>query len=142
MQELVEIVPYRPWMRRDVLEITYETGFYGKDPARAGVQVDSYLFTQCFGNYYLRYEPDLAFVASVDGQVVGYIIGTRDTSRYHSHVQETVLPICMRRLSRLRFGVSPQPGDKMDIDDTSMFERSIERALVSGLLPSEVDPVQ
>lgn len=135
----LEIVPYRPWMKRDVLRITYKTGVYGEDPAGLGYQVDPYVFTHRYGLYYLKYEPELAFVALLDGHVMGYIIGTRETSRYRKHMQETILPSCMRRVSRLRFGISSNGDGQFGLGDE---ERSIERALVASMMTEDDDSVQ
>jgi ribosomal protein S18 acetylase RimI-like enzyme len=59
-----------------VAEICYRTGFMGEDLRGSGRFGDERLFALVFCHYYLWYESANCFVAEVDGEVVGYIIGT------------------------------------------------------------------
>jgi len=45
-----------------------------------------------FSDYYLDYEPESCFVAEMDGRVVGYSLGCKDTRRYHRVLARKILP--------------------------------------------------
>ncbi len=64
---------YRPDDRAAVRRLCCETGFLGQpiDP----IFEDRELFADFLTNYYLRREPDSAFVIEVGGEVKGYLLG-------------------------------------------------------------------
>ncbi|UCD56932.1 MAG: GNAT family N-acetyltransferase [Candidatus Hydrogenedentota bacterium] len=86
---------------RDVLrKICYDTGLLG-DP------IDPYfgcldLFADYWMNYYTDYEPESAFVAELDGQVVGYLVGCKDTSVQQEVQKSEIMPRIYRKF--LTFG--------------------------------------
>ena len=69
--------------RDAVRALCCETGFLGKaiDP----VFEDRELFADFFTDYYLRHEPDSAFVVTKDGRVQGYLLGSRHPLRHQVH---------------------------------------------------------
>src|SRR6266566_7281304 len=74
---------YRPSDRDSIRALCCETGFLGKaiDP----VFEDRDLFADFFTDYYLRYEPDSAFVVVKDNIVQGYLLGSRHPWRHQIH---------------------------------------------------------
>jgi hypothetical protein len=81
----VNIKPFtvRRYTRNDrdaVRRICCETGFLGQpiDP----VFEDRDLFADFFTDYYLRCEPDAAFVITIDDAVVGFLLGCRYALRH------------------------------------------------------------
>jgi hypothetical protein len=75
-----QVRPYRPADRKAVRALCCDTGFLGKpiDP----VFEDRELFADFFTNYYLRHEPDSAFVVSAGDTVQGYLLGSRYPLRH------------------------------------------------------------
>jgi hypothetical protein len=69
----IVIRPYKPEDRAVVRRICADTGFLGQpiDP----VFEDRELFADYLTDYYLRVEPDAAFVCEVAGEVRGYLLG-------------------------------------------------------------------
>lgn len=72
---------FRPPDEAAVQEITFRTGFKGKDLTGKNYFDDKRLFFLIFAYYYTRYEPEQFFVAvdTKDDTVVGFIGGTTDT---------------------------------------------------------------
>jgi L-amino acid N-acyltransferase YncA len=71
---------YRASDRDSVRALCCDTGFLGKaiDP----VFEDRELFADFFTDYYLRHEPDSAFVVIKDDSVQGYLLGSRYPFRH------------------------------------------------------------
>jgi L-amino acid N-acyltransferase YncA len=71
---------YRPSDRDSVRALCCATGFLGNaiDP----VFEDRELFADFFTDYYLRHEPDSAFVVTRDESVQGYLLGSRHPFRH------------------------------------------------------------
>lgn len=71
---------YRASDRDSVRALCCDTGFLGNaiDP----VFEDRELFADFFTDYYLRHEPDSAFVVTKDGSVQGYLLGSRYPFRH------------------------------------------------------------
>lgn len=87
---------YRPGDRAAVRQICYDTGLMG-DP------IDPYfgcfeLFADYWMTYYTDYEPESAFVAEVDGEVVGYLVGCRTTPVQQEVQKRKILPRIRRKL--------------------------------------------
>ncbi len=55
-------------------------------------------------SYYPDYEPEILFVAEVDGQVVGALLGAMDTSRFEQVYRERIRPRLLRRMLRGAYG--------------------------------------
>ena len=79
------IRPYRPADRAAVRAICADTGFLGKpiDP----VFEDRELFADYLTSYYTDAEPESTFVCELEGEVMGYVMGSRfpkGKSRYEA----------------------------------------------------------
>jgi hypothetical protein len=99
-----QVRSYRASDRDSVRALCCETGFLGNpiDP----VFEDRELFADFLTDYYLRHEPDSAFVVIRDGILQGYILGSRHPFRhqYHSFWQNLVYA---GKILRRYFGYSP-----------------------------------
>ncbi len=94
----MEIIPYRKEYETSVVNICFETGYFGEDLSRTKIFPDQKLFGLLFCLYYLNYEPENAFVCLLDGEVVGYIIGTTDTERQEKLFSRYMVPRIILRL--------------------------------------------
>jgi GNAT superfamily N-acetyltransferase len=77
----MEEVIIRRYAQRDrdfVREISWETAFMGK-PASIFFE-DKELLADFLTLYFTDYEPGSCFVAEINGKVIGYLIGTKDTA--------------------------------------------------------------
>jgi ribosomal protein S18 acetylase RimI-like enzyme len=72
--------PARAGDRAAVLEICVRTGDAGRDAS--GLHPDARVLTDRYATPYLDLEPELAVLATVDDEVVGYVLGTADTARF------------------------------------------------------------
>lgn len=74
---------YRSSDRDSVRALCCETGFLGNaiDP----VFEDRELFADFLTDYYLRHEPDSAFVVTKDNSLQGYLLGSRHPFRHQFH---------------------------------------------------------
>lgn len=74
-EKQIEIRNFRPADRARVRELCCETGFLGKaiDP----VFEDRELFADYLTAYYTDWEPQSAFVLLVNGEIQGYLLGSR-----------------------------------------------------------------
>jgi hypothetical protein len=74
---------YRPTDRDSVRALCCETGFLGNaiDP----VFEDRELFADFLTDYYLRHEPDSAFVVTKNDSVQGYLLGSHQPSKHRIH---------------------------------------------------------
>jgi ribosomal protein S18 acetylase RimI-like enzyme len=94
--------PYRPADRPAIRAICADTGFLGQpiDP----VFEDRELFADYLTGYYTDAEPESTFVCEVDGEVAGYIMGSRlprAKARYEAmHLPGLVLRGLWRGLTR------------------------------------------
>jgi hypothetical protein len=81
---------YQPSDRDSVRALCCETGFLGNpiDP----VFEDRELFADFLTDYYLKHEPDSAFVVVKDGALKGYLLGSRHPLKhqFHSLIQNIV----------------------------------------------------
>jgi len=66
---------YRPSDRNAIRKLCCETGFLGTpiDP----VYEDRQLFADCLTTYYTDWEPESSFVVEIDGEIRGYLLGSR-----------------------------------------------------------------
>lgn len=97
----VAIRAYEPKDRDAVRAICVATGFMG-EPA-GWMWRDEPSFADTFSGYYTDREPTSALVAEVDGDVVGYLLGCRDSRRATSPAA-VVLRHVVRR------GIAVRPG--------------------------------
>jgi len=89
-----KIRKYEPRDRDKVRWICCETGFMG-DPVEIYF-IGRELFADMWTRYWTDYEPEGAFVAEVDRQVVGYVFGALDTDRQEKIFEREILPQILR----------------------------------------------
>ena len=77
MSEWEGVRRYKPQDREDVFCIAADTAFFG-EPVETLLE-DRRVFCDAFVRYYTDFEPEHAWVACVEDQVVGYLTGTVDT---------------------------------------------------------------
>jgi hypothetical protein len=92
---------YRPADRAAVRRIACETAFRGRG-SRA-VLDDDELFADYWTRYYTDYEPELSLVAERDGEVIGYLLGCRDSTRFRRVMATSIVPRVLARLTVRRF---------------------------------------
>jgi len=90
---MVDIRPYHPADRRAVRELCVEAA-YGDVPL-ASFHPDPELFADLMTRYYLEWEPESSWVAAVEGRVVGYLNGCRETRRQRRVQISRVLPAAL-----------------------------------------------
>jgi hypothetical protein len=86
--------------RAAVRQICCDTGFLGR-PIDA-VFEDRDLFADFFTDYYLRHEPDAAFVATIGDSVVGFLLGCRYPFRHQLFTGIQGLRLAAKVLLRYR----------------------------------------
>lgn len=86
---------YRPEDRAAVRKICYDTGLMGDSVAPHFGSPE--LFADWWMNYYTDCEPESAFVAELDGQVVGYLMGCKDTSVQQEAQGKVIMPQIRRK---------------------------------------------
>lgn len=72
-----------------IRRICCATGLFG---ASMNQSFDQELFADTWTLYYTDYEPQSAFVAQVEGRVVGYLLGCLDTKRFNRMLFTRVVP--------------------------------------------------
>ncbi len=87
---------YRPEDREAIRKICYDTGLMGEPINRFFGCFD--LFADYWMNYYTDHEPESAFVAELDGKVIGYLVGCKDTSTQLEVQKAVIMPRIRRRL--------------------------------------------
>lgn len=100
MASQCHVRPYRPEDREAVRKLCCDTGYLGKpiDP----VFEDRELFADCLTSYYTDWEPESCFVLEQDGQVKGYLLGSRRPLRQQWHSLWLNLSLLARALLRYR----------------------------------------
>ncbi len=92
--------PFKEKDRESIRDICRQTGQKG-NPARIFFE-DEEIIPMLYADYYIDYEPESCFVAEVDGKVVGYTIGCKDTRRYIYVMWTRILPrLCLRILWKI-----------------------------------------
>jgi GNAT superfamily N-acetyltransferase len=94
---------YGPEDRDAVRGICYETGMMGHPIAPYFGCYE--LFADYWMNYYTDYEPESAFVAELDSQVVGYLVGCRETSQQEAIQADVIVPQIRRKFLTLGYKV-------------------------------------
>jgi GNAT superfamily N-acetyltransferase len=96
----ITIRPYQNSDEHTIQEITYRTGFKGKDLTGRGYCNDIRLWFLIFIGYYTLYEPEYCFVAvdSENDRVVGFICGTPNTLKQEAQYRKWMVPRIVLRL--------------------------------------------
>ena len=84
------IRPYRVQDEPAIARICLRTGHAGQDATP--YYPDGELLADLYTRPFLAAEPELASVAEVDGEVVGYLVGTADTARFAAWFRDVWLP--------------------------------------------------
>ncbi len=96
--------PYEPADRAAVLQIAADTAYFG-DPVEAFLE-DRRLQQDFFIAYYLEHEPEHAWTAVADGEVVGYLTGSVGGSAAARGKAQTALQAGLRFVG-FRYHVGP-----------------------------------
>lgn len=99
----VRVRPARADDVADLLTICLQTGDAGRDAS--SLHSDPELLGRVWAVPYLDLEPAHAFVATVDGTVVGYVLGTPDTRVFEDRAERLYWPQL-----RLRYPLGPVAG--------------------------------
>jgi len=85
----VKIRKYRLEDRQTVRDICCDTGFLGNriDP----IFNDKELFADLFTRYYTDEEPESAFVAEYEGEVIGYLLGCKNGKKFKRFMTYIIL---------------------------------------------------
>lgn len=84
------IRPYCSSDRDDLFRIAADTAFFG-EPVEAYLE-DRRVFNDAFYRYYTDYEPEHAWVACADEQVIGFLTGCVDTRRQQQIFSRKLVP--------------------------------------------------
>lgn len=109
--------PYRPTDLDALYEICHRTGLAGQDAT--GVIDDRRLLGDLFAAPYAVLEPDLATIADLDGEAVGYILGTADTAAFEARMEREWYPA--KRVERPQ----ERAGDGVDALFTALLHHPI-----------------
>ena len=94
----VEVRPYRLEDRAAIRKICYATGLLG-NPMTALVP-DQELFADLWTAAYTDGFPELALVATLEGETIGYVFGVADARELSAVYLRRVLPLVLGRLLR------------------------------------------
>jgi ribosomal protein S18 acetylase RimI-like enzyme len=86
----VTLRPYRDPDLDALYEICHRTGLAGRDAT--GVIEDRRLLGDLFAAPYAVLEPDLVTIAELEGEVVGYVVGTADTAGFQDRCEAAWYP--------------------------------------------------
>lgn len=117
---------YRPADRDDVYDVCVRTADLGGD-ARGQYSNDD-LMPDVYAGPYLALEPELAFVADDGARVVGYVLGTTDTTRWAARYRELWLPTVADRHRRVEHPSTPE---EHLVDLLHHPERNVRAALAA-----------
>jgi ribosomal protein S18 acetylase RimI-like enzyme len=95
--------PYRRPDRAALFRIAADTAFFG-DPVEVFLD-DRRIFCDAFYAYYTDLEPDYSWVACVEEEVVGFVVGATDTTRQERRWRRELLIGVLWRALRVRYRV-------------------------------------
>jgi GNAT superfamily N-acetyltransferase len=94
--ETVVVREFQEKDRQRVREIARNTGQKG-NPTSVFFE-DEEVIPIIFADYYMDYEPESCFVAEADGEVIGYMLGCKDTRKYHRVLMWKIAPRLILRV--------------------------------------------
>ncbi len=103
---VLSIRPYRAEDREGLFKIAADTAFFG-DPIEIYME-DRRIFLDAFYAYYTDYEPEHAWVATSDDEVVGFLTGCVDSARKDKIVNKHIMPRLIFRLLTGYYQVGPK----------------------------------
>jgi ribosomal protein S18 acetylase RimI-like enzyme len=93
------IKKYKSKYRNNLIDICYKTGWSGEDLTGKNIFNDKKSFAMVYVLYYIEHEPDNCFVALENGNVIGYVIGTVNTSNQKEFFRKKIYPkIVLRKI--------------------------------------------
>ena len=103
MADLI-VRPYHATDREALFRIGADTAFFG-EPIEAYME-DRNVFLEAFYAYYTDVEPEYAWVACADGQIVGFITGCVDSKARNAKYARFILPRLLGKVftGKYRFG--------------------------------------
>ena len=93
--------PYQSTDRESVMRIGADTAYFGS-PIEAYME-DRNIFLDSFYAYYTDVEPDHGWVACVDGNVCGFLMGCTDSSAHTRKYIRSILPRLLGNLLRGKY---------------------------------------
>ena len=97
----LNVRPYQSADRQAVFRIGADTAFFGS-PIEAYLE-DRTVFLDAFYAYYTDLEPEHAWVATVDGEVVGFLVGCVNTRLHNQALWSTIAPRLAGKLLRGKY---------------------------------------
>ena len=88
--EEIEIRPYQPSDLESLYKICLLTAKSGKDATR--IYTDPRLVGHFYAAPYAILEPELTFIATLDGKPSGYILGTKNSEDFRNKTEEQWFP--------------------------------------------------
>lgn len=96
---------YQALDRESVLRIAGDTAFFG-EPAERFLE-DRRIFLDAFYSYYVDQEPEHAWVATYQDEVVGFLTGCTNTRRQQRWFSKQAVPKVINNLIRGRYKTGP-----------------------------------
>ena len=100
----IVVRPYEADDRDAVRHICFDTGYMGESASWCWRDAES--FADLWSSYYTDREPESAWVAERDGEVVGYLLGCRDSANAGSPI-DAIRRHLLRRALLFRPGSAP-----------------------------------
>lgn len=97
------IRPFEPKDKCALFHIAAETAFFGA-PIETFLD-DRRLFNNIFYRYYTDFEPEHAWIAETDGQVVGFLTGCIDSRQQGKTVWRRLLPDLLTEIARGQYRI-------------------------------------
>ena len=138
--EQATVRPYREADREAVMRIAADSAAFG-EPVEAFLD-DRRLFCDAVYRYYVDFEPEHAWVAVVEHDVVGFLVGCTDMARRDRCMATRILPRLAWGLLRGRYRVGRRTW-RFALDELGALARRefppVDLSAVSGASPHNVD---
>ncbi|MEW6203259.1 MAG: hypothetical protein AB1546_14870, partial [bacterium] len=105
----ISIRKYSGKHRQRVREICFNTGLGGDSISPYFDDLD--LFADMIILYHTDYEPNSAFVAVHNGQMVGYLLGCTDTNTYLKIMRKEIVPQILLNIARGKYHIGRRTRD-------------------------------
>ncbi len=86
----IEIRNYKEKDKNKIAEICLLTGYSGEDASKFFKHKE--LLAEFYALPYLEHEPEICFVATINDEAIGYIIGTKDSVAFGKWAEENWFP--------------------------------------------------
>jgi len=118
----IRIRNFREEDRNAIIKICLQTGYSGKDATEFFHHKD--LLAYYYALPYLEYSPELCFVATKEGQTVGYILGVKNSLTFSSWIEKYWFPTVREKFP-------------LQINCKTPFEKRIVELIHSGYRPKK-----